>query len=495
VTEDQIASSKLLIGKEWVEAEGGRTFVRNDPYTGEAVTRAAAASLSDVQRIVEAAEEGFAAWSATPPRERAAALMAIAQQLVNRSDELAQMALEETGAPLAGGHLMVGMAVENLRWAATQVHALEGRTIPSSKPDRLSFTVREPVGAVLVMAPWNGAIFQIVRSMVMPLALGNSVVLRGSELAPRCHAAVARACLSAGLPAGVVGYLTNDPADAPAAVESLIASQAIQAVSFTGSDRVGSIVASQAGAHFKKVVLELGDTSPVVVLADANVDAAVTAVAIGGFGFSGQGCIATERVLADSAISREFSEKLVAAVAGMKTGDPRDPATQLPPLINEAAVDRVEGLVQDAVEAGATLLCGGTREGRCFPATVLTGVTPSMRIFQEETFGPVVTVTEASGPEDALRLANDSSYGLCSSIFTGDVELGLSLARRVRSGMCHINGMTLDDEAPVPFGGVKRSGTGRHGLEGALDVFSEVKWITVEVPGGPQGALFGVPLG
>jgi acyl-CoA reductase-like NAD-dependent aldehyde dehydrogenase len=371
---------------------------------------------------------------------------------------------------------------------------LEGRTIPSTNPGRLSLTVREPAGAVLVIAPWNGALFQLVRAAVMPLALGNSVVLRGSEMSPRTHAAVAEAFVAAGAPPGVVGFLTNDPADSPAVIQRLVSAETIRCVTFTGSDRVGSIVAAQAAQQFKPVVMELGDSSPVIVLSDADLDEAVRAIVIGGFTYSGQGCIATERLIVDQQVAEEFTAKLVAAVSTLKSGDPRDEMTTIPPLINADAVRRVDSLVTEAVADGASVLCGGEPDGPCYPATVITDVTPQMRIFQDETFGPVVTITTVAGPEEAVALANDSRYGLSSAVFTRNVELGLSIARRIETGMCHVNGMTLDDEAPVPFGGVKRSGIGRHGLEGAISAFTTVKWITVEAPAGSDRELFGISI-
>jgi vanillin dehydrogenase len=491
---DPITTSQLLVDNAWVDAAAGRTFSRTDPYTGMEVSRGAAASVDDVNRVLEAAADGFATWRATPPDQRAAVLLETANILLARGDELAELAMMETGTPLSNGHLSVGIAVSNLRWAAGQVSALEGRTIPSTNPGRMSLTVREPAGAVLVIAPWNGAVFQLVRAAVMPLALGNSVVLRGSEMSPRCHAAVAEAFVAAGAPPGVVGFLTNDPADSPTIIGRLVASKTIRCVTFTGSDRVGSIVSAQAAQQFKPVVMELGDSSPVIVLSDADLDEAVQAVVIGGFTYSGQGCIATERLIVDQTVAEEFTSKLVAAVSTMKSGDPRDETTTIPPLINTDAVHRVDALVTEAVAAGASVLCGGKPDGPCYPATVVTDVTPQMRIFQDETFGPVVTITTVDGPEEALQLANDSRYGLSSAVFTRNVELGLSMARRIETGMCHVNGMTLDDEAPVPFGGVKRSGIGRHGLEGAIAAFTTVKWITVEAPAGSGRELFGISI-
>jgi benzaldehyde dehydrogenase (NAD) len=489
-----VATRGLLIDGAWISASSAATFDRNDPFTGLPVTRAAAATVADAMSAARSAGEGFTTWRATPPAQRSAVLLGAADELVKRTEELAEIALLETGASLAVGRLSVAMAVENLRWAADQVDALQGRTLPSSAPGRTSLTFREPAGAVLVMAPWNGPIFQLVRSAVLPLALGNSVILRGSELSPRSHAAVAEAFVAAGAPAGTVSFLTNAPADSPAVISALIAAPAVKRVSFTGSGRVGSIIAAQAAQHFKQVVMELGDSSPLIVLADANIDDAVAAVAIGGFVYAGQGCIATERVLVDERVCPEFTDKLVHAVALLKSGDPRDEGTMIPPLISTEAVQRVHCLVTEAVNAGASVLCGGVPEGPCYPATVLSGVSPDMRIFHEETFGPVVTITTFDGPDEAVQLANDSAYGLSSAVFTRDVAQGLSVARRIDTGMCHINGPTVNDETSAPFGGVKQSGMGRHGLDGAIEAFTDVKWITIEAPqaGGPT--LFGVSL-
>jgi vanillin dehydrogenase len=286
----------------------------------------------------------------------------------------------------------------------------------------------------------------------------------------------------AGLPDGVVTLVTNEPADAPAVVEALIAHPAVRRINFTGSTRVGRIIAEKAGAHLKRVLLELGGKAPLVVLDDADLDAAAAA-SFGAFMHQGQICMSTERIVADRAIADDFTDRLVGRARGV-VGDPRRPETQIGPLVNEAALRRITDLVEDARGKGADGLCGGTSDGLLHRPTVLSGVTPAMRIYREESFGPVVSVVPVDGVDEAVRVANDTDYGLAAAVFGQDVPRAFDVARRIESGICHVNGATVHDEPQMPFGGVKASGFGRFGGRAALEEFTELRWITV---GGPEG--------
>jgi len=313
-----------------------------------------------------------------------------------------------------------------------------------------------------------------------PLAYGNTVVLKASEVCPRTHAEIGRALADAGLPPGVVNVVTHEAADAPDVVDELIAHPAVRRINFTGSTRVGRLVAENAARHLKRVLLELGGKAPLVVLPDADLDEAVAAAKFGAFMHQGQICMSTERVVVDRSVSGDFTQLLGEKASALAVGDPRDPNTQIGPLVNAKAVERVNGLVRDAVDQGAELITGGEPDGALYPPTVLAGVTPQMRIYGEESFGPVVSLLEVDGADEAVRVANDTEYGLAAAVFGKDVPTALDVARRIESGICHVNGSTVHDEPQMPFGGVKASGFGRFGGKAALEEFTELRWITVQ---------------
>jgi benzaldehyde dehydrogenase (NAD) len=323
-------------------------------------------------------------------------------------------------------------------------------------------------------------------SVPAALILGNTVVIKASEQTPRTHGLVAQCFEDAGFPAGVVNFITNAPKDGPAIVDALIAHPAVRRIHFTGSTRVGKIIAEKAAKYLKRVVLELGGKAPFIVLKDADLDRAVNAAVFGSFANSGQGCMSTERIIVERPIAEEFTRRLAAAAKKLKVGDPRASDTILGPVINDASVGHLTGLVDDAVAKGAGLLAGGTVQGRCFAATVLAGVTADMRVFREESFGPFASIVTVDSAEEALRVANDNDYGLTGAIFSRDVTLALDMAKRLDTGMAHINAVTLDDEAQAPFGGVKDSGYGRSGAMVGLEELTEIQWITIEGTQAPR---------
>jgi vanillin dehydrogenase len=263
-------------------------------------------------------------------------------------------------------------------------------------------------------------------------------------------------------------------------VDELIAHPAVRRVNFTGSTRVGRIVAENAARRLKRVLLELGGKAPLVVLADADLDGAVSAASFGSFFHQGQICMSTERVVVDRAVADDFASRLGERAAALKVGDPSDPSTQIGPLVNSAALERVSALVDDAVSKGAEVVAGGSADGPCYAPTVLKGVTPEMRIYSEESFGPVVSIVPVDGTDEAVRVANDTEYGLSSAVFSSNVDAALEVARRLDTGMCHVNDTTVHDEPQMPFGGVKASGWGRFGGTAAVDEFTELRWITVQ---------------
>jgi acyl-CoA reductase-like NAD-dependent aldehyde dehydrogenase len=283
----------------------------------------------------------------------------------------------------------------------------------------------------------------------------------------------------AGFPRGVVNVVTNAPADASKVVEALVAHPAVKRVNFTGSSRVGKIIAKLAAEHLKPVLLELGGKAPFVVLEDADIDAAVNAAAFGAYMNQGQICMSTERIIVDRKIADRFVEKLAAKAKSLPAGDPRGHVV-LGSLVTPEAAERVQELVDDAVARGASLVAGGTHKGAIMEATLLDNVTPAMRIYVEESFGPAKSVIRVDGDEEAIRVANDTEYGLSSAVFSRNIERAMAVARRIESGICHINGPTVHDEAHMPFGGVKASGYGRFGGRAAIAEFTDLRWITVE---------------
>jgi acyl-CoA reductase-like NAD-dependent aldehyde dehydrogenase len=314
----------------------------------------------------------------------------------------------------------------------------------------------------------------------MPLACGNTVVLKASELSPAAHRLIGQILQDAGLGDGVVNVITNAPEDAPAIVERLIANPAVRRVNFTGSTQVGRIVGELAARHLKPALLELGGKAPLLVLDDADLDAVVAAAAFGAYFNQGQICMSTERLVVDSRIADAFVDKLAAKIAELPAGDPQASTSVLGSLVSSGAGERIKVLIDDAVAKGARLVCGGQLAGSILQPTLLDNVDASMRLYHEESFGPVAVVLRAEGDEALLKLANDSEFGLSSAIFSRDTSRALALAQRVESGICHINGPTVHDEAQMPFGGVKASGYGSFGSRTAIDQFTQLRWVTLQ---------------
>jgi acyl-CoA reductase-like NAD-dependent aldehyde dehydrogenase len=476
----ELAREQLLIGGSWIGADSGRTYEQHFPYTGEAVGIAAAAGRKDAHAAVDAAHAAFGGWSRSAPGDRRTILLKAAELLSERGPQIAQVVTEETGGVFGWGMFNVALASNMLREAAAQTYGLIGEVIPSDVPGKLAMAIRQPAGVVVAIAPWNAPVILSTRSIATPLAFANTVVLKASELCPRTHAAVVHALLDAGLPEGVLNLITNDPADAADVVDELIAHPATRRINFTGSTKVGRIIAQTAGHHLKRVLLELGGKAPLVVLGDADLDRAAAAAHFGAFFHQGQICMSTERIVADRTIAADLAGRIAERANALTIGDPRDQTTQIGPLINQAALDRVAGLVQDALAKGATALSGATADGSCYAPTVLAGVTPEMRVYSEESFGPVVSIVEVDGADEAVAVANDTEYGLSAAVFSENVPAALELAQRIESGICHINDTTVQDEPQMPFGGVKASGWGRFGGRASLEEFTELRWITVQ---------------
>lgn len=469
----------MMVNDKDTPAAAGRTFERLNPITGEVASRAPAATVADANAAADAAAAAFPAWSEMGPNARRAILNLAADKLEARAEDFADAMTAEIGAAAPWAHFNVHLAAGMLREAAAMTTQIAGEVIPSDVPGLVAFGHRQPVGVVLGIAPWNAPVILGVRALAMPLACGNTVVLKASEICPATHRLIGEALHDAGLPAGVLNVVTNAPEDAPAVVEALIAHPAVRRINFTGSTRVGRIVAEIAAKHLKPVLLELGGKAPCVVLDDADLDAAVAGAAFGAFANQGQICMATERIVVMEEVADAFVKKLAAKAASLPAGDPRKGPVVLGSLVSREAAGRVGGLVEDAVAKGAALVAGGKIDGTIMNATVIDRVTPAMRLYTEESFGPVVAVVRVGSVDEAVRVANDTEYGLSAAVFGRDIPRALAVARRIESGICHINGPTVHDEAQMPFGGVKASGYGRFGGRAAIAEFTELRWITV----------------
>ena len=460
-------------------------FTRLNPLTGEVASTATAMTQADIPAIARSAAEGSSVWAAMGPNARRTVLMKAAAALEAKADAFVAAMMTEIGATKGWALFNLGLAASMVREAAALTTQITGEVIPSDKPGCLAMALREPVGVILGIAPWNAPIILGVRAIAVPLACGNAVILKASEQCPRTHALIIEAFAEAGLPQGVVNVVTNAPKDAGEVVGALIDAPEVKRINFTGSTTVGRIIAARAAQQLKPCLLELGGKAPLIVLEDADLDEAVKAAAFGAFMNQGQICMSTERIILVDSIADEFARRFKDKVAAMPVGDPRDGTTPLGAVVDAKTVAHCQSLITDALAQGASLLTGGeTTHNVLMPAHVVDGVTQDMKLFRDESFGPVVGLIRARDEAHAIELANDSEYGLSAAVFTRDTARGLRVAKQIKSGICHINGPTVHDEAQMPFGGVGASGYGRFGGKAGIDSFTELRWITMETEPG-----------
>ena len=459
-------------------------FERINPLTQEPASKAAAMSPAEAHAVADRAAKAFPSWATLGPNARRALLTNAATALEARKDDFVHAMMAEVGATAGWAMFNLMLAAGMIREAAALTTQIGGEVIPSDKPGCLALTLREPVGVILGIAPWNAPIILGVRAIAVPLACGNAVILKASELCPRTHTIIVEAFAGAGFPPGVVNIVTNAPKDAGDVVGALIDHPAVRRINFTGSTAVGRIIAKRAAEHLKPCLLELGGKAPLIVLEDADLDEAVKAAAFGAFMNQGQICMSTERIIVVDAVAADFVKRFAAKAKSLATGDPREGKTSLGAVVDQKTVKHVNSLIDDATAKGATIVAGSKADHVLMPATVVDGVTQSMNIYRDESFGPVVGIIRAKDEADAIRIANDSEYGLSAAVFTRDTARGLRVARQIRSGICHINGPTVHDEAQMPFGGVGASGYGRFGGKAGIDQFTELRWITIETQSG-----------
>jgi len=459
-------------------------FTRINPLTGEPASHAEAMTPVQAGEVARRAGAAFPAWAALGPNARRAVLMKAAAGLEARKDAFVAAMMAETGSTAGWAMFNLGLAAGMVREAAALTTQITGQVIPSDKPGCLAMALQEPVGVILGIAPWNAPIILGVRAIAVPLACGNAVILKASEICPETHRLIIEAFQEAGFPDGVVNIVTNAPADAAEVVGALIDAPAVKRINFTGSTMVGKAIARRAAEHLKPCLLELGGKAPLLVLEDADLDEAVKAAAFGAYMNQGQICMSTERIIVVEAVVETFIANFAAKAATLVSGDPRQAATPLGAVIDQKTVIHVNALIDDATVKGARIVAGGKGESVLMPATVVAGVTAAMDLYRDESFGPVVAIIRARDEAHAIELANDSEYGLSAAVFTRDTARGLSVARQIKSGICHVNGPTVHDEAQMPFGGVGASGYGRFGGRHGIDSFTETRWITIETQPG-----------
>jgi acyl-CoA reductase-like NAD-dependent aldehyde dehydrogenase len=472
----------MYINGEWVGAADGAAYDDLNPYTGEVFARVPAGKRADVKRAIDAAVAAFPAWSHTLPAERQALFLKAADILEKKQMEIVQILAEETGCTFGFALFQTMFTPGLLREAAAQVHQPIGEIIPSDMPGAFYMAIRQPIGVVAGIAPWNAPLILSLRSICMPIAYGNTAVLKPSmESAAAGGVVIAELFHEAGFPKGVLNLVTNGPGGSEAMGDEFIENPKVRRINLTGSSEVGRQLAEKAGRHLKRIALELGGQNPLIVLRDADIDSAVNAAAFGGFLHQGQICMSTRRVIVETSVAKEFIEKFVKRASAYKVGNPKEPDTIIGPLINQQQLNKVKKSVDEAVRDGARILCGGKADGPCYLPTVLTDVKPGTSFACEETFGPVVSVIEVKDEEEAVAVANDTAYGLSAAVFTRDFAKGLAIAERIESGIVHINDQTVHDEPQVPFGGVKDSGWGRFGGKAALEEFTELRWISTQL--------------
>ncbi|KIW35013.1 uncharacterized protein PV07_01740 [Cladophialophora immunda] len=458
-----------------------KTFDVVSPIDNKVLYKASSASESDAQAALEASQKAFKEWSKIKPAQRRDIFLKAAEIVVARKEELWQYSHTETGAQRAMFEFELGLTVEALKAVAGLIATVHGSLIEPAAEGRSAMMVREPWGVVLGIAPWNAPYALGLRACLFPLAMGNTVVLKGSEMSPAVFWALGSVLHAAGLPAGCLNTLSHDPKDAAAVTACLVSSPIVKKINFTGSTRVGSVIASLAGKHLKPVLMELGGKAPSIVCEDADLENAAFQCALGAFLHSGQVCMSTERILVNKNVAGPFKEALKAAMSQLSGGG----SAEVPILINHQSVIKTKELLKDALEKGAKVIYGNAEHNEASATkmrpVIIEQVAEGMAIYHTESFGPTVSVYEVADDDAALRIANDTDYGLTSAVFTKDLRRGFNIAKQIETGAVHINSMTVHDEPALPHGGAKKSGFGRFNGREGLEEWVRTKVITFDV--------------
>ena len=478
----------MYIGGQWVGA--ARKFADLNPNDGSLWAEVPDGSRADARAAIEAAQAAFPAWAGLKFTERARLMHRIADIWDRRTPEFIAAVQTEGGGWFGKGAFEAHYVSEVFRSAAAVCYDALGEVLPSEY-GKLSTAIRFPMGVISVISPWNFPGILTARGFAFPLAAGNTIVLKPSEDTPWLGGLFfAEVLEEAGVPAGVFNVITCSRETVGEMGDEMIEHPYVKGISFTGSTAVGRSIAAKGGAHLKKCCVELGGKDSLIVLEDADLERATQAANFGSFMHQGQICMSVEKVLVQERIFPEFLERFAARAARLKVGDTADKANVIGPLINDRQVARVKAQLDDAIAKGARVVVGGGINGRFVEPTILTGVTPDMLVYRDETFGPVVPVIPFRTDDEAIAINNDTEYGLSAGIMTADEARALSMARRLETGMCHVNCSSVNDEPHVPFGGSKASGLGRHGGRWSIETFTETRWITLDRGGRPYPPVF-----
>ncbi|MEP7351724.1 MAG: aldehyde dehydrogenase family protein [Acidobacteriota bacterium] len=448
-----------------------------NPANGKTISKVFMARPEHMTRAIDAAYAVKDVWGNTTPSERELILIRAADVLDAMRAEVVDLLIEEGGATFGKSQFEVSYVVGVLRSAAGECRRIMGNTIPCDVPGRFSMAIRRPLGVVAGIAPFNFPLILAMKKVAFALAAGNTFVLKPSEETSLVGLKIAEIFDKAGLPPGVLNVVTGD---GPTLGEALYGDPRVKAVLFTGSTAVGRQIGVECAKRGKKFDLEMGGKSPLLVMKDADLEYAVNTAAFGLFIHQGQICMAGSRVIVEEPVYDKFLELFVAKAKSLKVGDPHDPHTVIGPLIKASQCPFIASRIEASKAQGARVMCGGTYEGNFFQPTVIADVTSSMSVFQEELFGPVASVIKAKDADDAIRLANDSRYGLTSAVITNDLQLAMRCAMELETGSVHINGSTIHDEPHGPFSGVKDSGPGREGGQWSMDELTTLKWVTIQ---------------
>jgi vanillin dehydrogenase len=469
--------SEQFIAGEWRTGSMDKVLVDRNPFDGSTIAEFNCASVADVDEAYQAAERAKSEWDRVNPYAKRAVFERAVRYVEDHTDQIVDIIIDELGGTRLKAHFEIGLVIDMLKEAGTFPLRMDGRILPSPIDDRENRIYREPVGVVGVISPFNFPFFLGMKSVAPALGAGNGVVLKPHEDSPIVGGTlIAEVFEAAGLPAGLLNVvITEIPAIGDAFVEHPVP----RVISFTGSAAVGRHVAEVAVRNFKKPILELGGNSALIVLADADLELAVDAAVFSRFTHQGQICMSANRVLVHRDVFDEFASRYVAKAASLPVGDPRDPDTIIGPLINQRQADRLAEQVEQGIAEGARPLLRGEVDGTLFHPTVLTDVTPEMSVMQDELFGPVACLMPFDTEDEAVDIANNTRFGLSGAIHTRNLDKGVELAKRVHTGMIHVNDATIADDPIVPFGGEKQSGLGRMNGDCGLDEFTTLKWISI----------------
>lgn len=476
LNEPTLLKTRAYIDGEWCDADNGATLPVLNPATGDVLTDVAKVGADETRRAIEAAARAMSTWSQTPAKVRAQILRRWFDLVMEHQEDLAIIMTAEQGKTLAESRGEVAYGAAYIEWFGEQAKRIDGDVIPGPGPDRRIVCIKQPVGVVAAITPWNFPNAMITRKAAPALAAGCTIVIKPASETPLSALALAELAERAGIPKGVLNVVVGSSADIGT---ELTANPTVRKLTFTGSTPVGKLLESQCAATLKKTSMELGGNAPFIVFDDADIDEAVQGAIISKYRNAGQTCVCSNRILVHAPIAEAFTQRLVEATAALRLGNGMEDGVNLGPLVNEKAANDVDDLVQRSIEAGATLLLGGQRSdlGPCFyQPTVLGGVTPDMPVFRNEIFGPVAPIVTFETEEEAIALANDTEFGLASYFYTRDIGRVWRVAEALEYGIVGINEGIISNEM-APFGGVKESGSGREGSKYGIEDYLEIKYM------------------